>query len=187
MSTLTGQQSFEAGFLSPADETLVQPASIDVRLDRHFLSFPRKPHGGVLDPAVEPPELFPTYVPRGDAFRLYPGTFVLACTFEVISLPGDVCAQFAGKSSLARLGLGVHVTAGFIDPGFTGQITIELANVNTVAIMLHPGMKIGQIVFERLEQPAGVLYGQAGNNYQGQRGPTPYRGYRNFRSGLPDD
>lgn len=187
MSTLTGQQAFEAGYLSPADETLIQPASIDVRLDRMFLSFPTHPYGGVIDPACEQPDLFPTYVPRGDAFRLNPGTFVLASTFEVISLPGDVCAQFAGKSSLARLGLGVHVTAGFIDPGFTGQITIELANVNSIPILLHPGMKIGQIVFERLEQPASVLYGSAGNNYQGQRGPTPYRGYKNFRKGLPDE
>lgn len=186
MSTLTGQQAFEAGFLSPADETLVQPASIDVRLDRHLLTFTQLSYGPI-DPARQQPPLTPVTIPDGGAFALLPGHLVLACTWETISLPADVCATFAGKSSLGRLGLGVHVTAGFIDPGFTGQITIELANVNAVPIMLHPGMKIGQIVFERLEQPASVLYGHAGNNYQGQRGPTPYRGYRNFRSGLPDD
>ena len=187
MSVLSGRQAFEAGYVTPPDESLVQPASVEVRLDRHFLAFPSHPYAGVIDPACKQPDLFPTYVPRGDTYRLDPGRFVLASTFEVVSLPGDVCAQFAGKSSLARLGLGVHVTAGFIDPGFTGQITIELANVNSSPILLHPGMRIGQIVFSRLDEAASVLYGAAGNNYQGQRGPTPYRGYKNFRKGLPDE
>lgn len=169
--------------LEPFDETMVQPSSVDVRLDRFFRVFEnhRYPH---IDPAKEQTDLTRLVETTGDeAFVLHPGEFVLASTFEVVTLPDDVAARLEGKSSLGRLGLLTHSTAGFIDPGFSGHVTLELSNVATLPIMLWPGMKIGQLCFFRLSSPAEHPYGSAkhGSRYQGQRGPTPSRSYLSFR------
>src|SRR6478752_5239078 len=168
--------------LEPYSAELVQPSSIDVRLDRFFRVFEnhRYPH---IDPSEEQPDLTRLVEPEGDeAFILHPGEFVLASTFEVITLPDDVASRLEGKSSLGRLGLLTHSTAGFIDPGFSGHVTLELSNVATLPIKLYPGMKIGQLCLFRLSSPAEHPYGSAryGSRYQGQRGPTPSRSYLNF-------
>jgi dCTP deaminase len=161
---------------------MVQPSSIDVRLDRFFRVFEnhRYPH---IDPAQEQSELTREVEPIGDEpFILHPGEFVLGSTYEVVSLPDDVAARLEGKSSLGRLGLLTHSTAGFIDPGFSGHVTLELSNVATLPIKLYPGMKIGQLCFFRLTSPSEHPYGSAasGSRYQDQRGPTPSRSHANF-------
>ncbi|HEY3866838.1 MAG TPA: dCTP deaminase [Actinocrinis sp.] len=168
--------------VDPFDEEMVQPSSIDVRLDRYFRVFEnhRYPH---IDPAQEQPDLTRLVAPDGDEpFILHPGEFVLASTYEVITLPDDVASRLEGKSSLGRLGLLTHSTAGFIDPGFSGHVTLELSNVATLPIKLWPGMKIGQLCMFRLSSPAEFPYGSTvyGSRYQGQRGPTPSRSYMNF-------
>ncbi len=168
--------------LDPFDESMVQPSSIDVRLDRFFRVFEnhRYPH---IDPAEDQPELTRMVEPVGDEpFILHPGEFVLGSTYEVVTLPDDVAARLEGKSSLGRLGLLTHSTAGFIDPGFSGHVTLELANVANLPIKLWPGMKIGQLCFFRLSLPAEHPYGSEkyGSRYQGQRGPTPSRSFQNF-------
>ena len=168
--------------LDPYDKAMVQPSSVDVRLDRLFRVFEnhRYPH---IDPAEEQPELTRAVEPSGDEpFILHPGEFVLGSSFEVITLPDDVAARLEGKSSLGRLGLLTHSTAGFIDPGFSGHVTLELSNVATLPIKLWPGMKIGQLCFFRLSSPAEHPYGSAvyQSRYQGQRGPTPSRSFANF-------
>ncbi|GLU50126.1 dCTP deaminase [Nocardiopsis ansamitocini] len=168
--------------LDPYDAGLVQPSSIDVRLDRYFRVFEnhKYPH---IDPAVEQPGLTRLVEPDGDeAFILHPGEFVLASTYETVTLPNDIASRLEGKSSLGRLGLLTHSTAGFIDPGFSGHVTLELSNVATLPIKLYPGMKIGQLCMFRLTSPAELPYGSSayGSRYQGQRGPTPSRSYQNF-------
>ncbi len=168
--------------LEPYEPAMVQPSSVDVRLDRFFRVFEnhRYPH---IDPASEQPDLTRLVEAEPDeAFVLHPGEFVLASTFEVVTLPDDVAARLEGKSSLGRLGLLTHSTAGFIDPGFSGHVTLELSNVATLPIMLWPGMKIGQLCFFRLSSPAEHPYGSAtyGSRYQGQRGPTPSRSFQGF-------
>lgn len=168
--------------ISPYDETMVQPSSIDVRLDRLFRVFEnhRYPH---IDPAEEQPDLTRLVEPeRDEPFILHPGEFVLASTYEIVTLPDDLASRLEGKSSLGRLGLVTHSTAGFIDPGFSGHVTLELSNVATLPIKLWPGMKIGQLCLFRLTTPAENPYGSAiyGSRYQGQRGPTQSRSYLNF-------
>jgi dCTP deaminase len=168
--------------LDPYDAGLVQPSSVDVRLDRYFRVFEnhRYPH---IDPSVEQPDLTREVEPEGDEpFILHPGEFALASTFEVVTLPDDIAGRLEGKSSLGRLGLLTHSTAGFIDPGFSGHVTLELSNVATLPIKLWPGMKIGQLCLFRLSSPAEHPYGSAvyGSRYQGQRGPTPSKSYLNF-------
>ncbi|TDE08224.1 dCTP deaminase [Jiangella asiatica] len=168
--------------LDPYDPEMVQPSSIDVRLDRYFRVFEnhRYPH---IDPAEEQPDLTRMVEPHGgEPFVLHPGEFVLASTYETVTLGDDVAARLEGKSSLGRLGLLTHSTAGFIDPGFTGHVTLELSNVATLPIKLWPGMKIGQLCFFALTSPAEEPYGaqRHGSRYQGQRGPTPSRSYLNF-------
>lgn len=168
--------------LDPFDAAMVQPSSIDVRLDRYFRVFEnhRYPH---IDPAQEQPELTRLVEPAGDEpFILHPGEFALASTFEVVTLPDDVAGRLEGKSSLGRLGLLTHSTAGFIDPGFSGHVTLELSNVATLPIKLWPGMKIGQLCLIRLSSAAEHPYGSAkyGSRYQGQRGPTPSKSHLNF-------
>ncbi|MFG1696805.1 dCTP deaminase [Nonomuraea sp. NPDC049309] len=174
----------EAGRLSldPFDREMLQPSSIDVRLDRFFRVFEnhRYPH---IDPSVEQPDLTRLVEPKGDEpFILHPGEFVLASTYEVVTLPDDLASRLEGKSSLGRLGLLTHSTAGFIDPGFSGHVTLELSNVATLPIKLWPGMKIGQLCVFRLSSPAEYPYGSSkyGSRYQGQRGPTPSRSFQNF-------
>jgi dCTP deaminase len=168
--------------LDPYDEALVQPSSIDVRLDRYFRIFENHRYSHI-DPAVQQDELTKLLEPDGDdPFILHPGEFVLGSTLEVVTLPDDVAGRLEGKSSLGRLGLLTHSTAGFIDPGFTGHVTLELSNVANLPIKLWPGMKIGQLCLFRLSSPAERPYGAGatGSRYQGQRGPTPSRSYRDF-------
>ena len=168
--------------LEPWDPEMVQPSSVDVRMDRYFRVFEnhRYPH---IDPAEEQPELTRLVEPEpGEPFILHPGEFVLASTYEVVTLPDDISARLEGKSSIGRLGLLTHSTAGFIDAGFSGHVTLELSNVATLPIKLWPGMKIGQLCFFRLTSPAEQPYGSGatGSRYQGQRGPTPSKSYQNF-------
>ena len=168
--------------LEPYDEGMVQPSSIDVRIDRYFRVFEnhRYPH---IDPAEEQPDLTRVVEPLpNEPFILHPGEFALASTYEVVTLPDDVAARLEGKSSLGRLGLLTHSTAGFIDPGFSGHVTLELSNVATLPIKLWPGMKIGQLCFIRLSSPAEHPYGSSlyGSRYQGQRGPTPSNSHQSF-------
>jgi dCTP deaminase len=168
--------------VDPFHAQMVQPSSIDVRLDRLFRVFENHKYP-YIDPSVEQPELTRMVEAVDDEpFILHPGEFVLASTYEVITLPDDVAGRLEGKSSLGRLGLLTHSTAGFIDPGFSGHVTLELSNVATLPIKLWPGMKIGQLCLFRLESPAEHPYGSDvyGSRYQGQRGPTPSRSYLNF-------
>ena len=168
--------------IKPFDPAMVQPASIDVRLDRYFRVFEnhRYPH---IDPAQAQDDLTREVQAEGDEpFILHPGEFVLGSTYEEVSLPEDLAARVEGKSSLGRLGLLTHATAGFVDPGFSGHVTLELANVATLPIKLYPGMKIGQFCFFRMSSASEHPYGSEkyGSRYQGQRGPTPSRSYANF-------
>jgi dCTP deaminase len=168
--------------LDPCDRTLLQPSSFDVRLDRYFRLFDNHRYA-VIDPAEHQPELTRLVEARdGDPLILHPGEFVLGATFEAVTLPVDIAARLEGKSSLGRLGLLTHSTAGFIDPGFTGHITLELSNVATLPIKLWPGMKIGQLCFFRLSSAAERPYGSGeyASRYQGQRGPTASRSYLGF-------
>ncbi|KPC73473.1 deoxycytidine triphosphate deaminase [Streptomyces sp. NRRL F-6602] len=174
--------------IDPFDEAMLQPASIDVRLDRDFLVFEGHRHA-CIDPAVEQEDLLrPVRVGEGEAFVLHPGEFVLGSTLERVSLPDTLAARLEGKSSLGRLGLITHSTAGFIDPGFEGHVTLELSNLAPLPLKLWPGMKIGQICVFALSSPAEHPYGSAvrGSRYQGQRGPTASRSWQNFhRTDLP--
>ena len=168
--------------VEPYDEAMIQPSSIDVRLDRWFRVFENHKYP-YIDPRTEQPELTRLIEPEGDEpFVLHPGEFVLGSTYEVVSLPDDLAGRLEGKSSLGRLGLLTHSTAGFIDPGFSGHVTLELANVANLPILLYPGMKIGQLCLFRLSSPAEHPYGSEkyGSRYQGQRGPTPSRSFANF-------
>jgi dCTP deaminase len=175
--------------LEPYEEQMVQPSSVDVRIDRWFRLFDNHKYA-VIDPAEEQPDLTRLVeVGVGEPFVLHPGEFVLASTYEVVTLPDDIAARLEGKSSLGRLGLLTHSTAGFVDPGFSGHVTLELSNVATLPIKLWPGMKIGQLCFFRLSSAAELPYGAGatGSRYHGQRGPTASRSYLNFtRTRLPD-
>jgi len=173
--------------LDPYDATLLQPSSVDLRLDRHFRTFNNHAYTHI-DPALQQDDLTRVVAPPPDeAFVLHPGEFVLGSTYEVISLPDDIAGRLEGKSSLGRLGLLTHSTAGFIDPGFSGHVTLELSNVANLPIRLWPGMKVGQLCLFRLSSPAEHPYGSPvyGSRYQDQRGPTPSRSFVNFRQGLP--
>ncbi|MCH9668937.1 MAG: dCTP deaminase [Actinomycetia bacterium] len=168
--------------VDPFEDTLIQPSSVDVRLDNLFRVFnnTRYTH---IDPAQRQDDLTTLVEPKVDEpFVLHPGEFVLGATLERCTLPDDLAGRLEGKSSLGRLGLLTHSTAGFIDPGFCGHITLELSNVANLPITLWPGMKIGQLCLLRLTSPAVHPYGstEAGSKYQGQRGPTPSRSYVNF-------
>jgi len=168
--------------LTPSDPAMVQPSSVDVRLDRYFRLFDNHKYP-FIDPAEDQPELTRLIdVASDEPFILHPGEFALGSTYEQVTLPDDVAARLEGKSSLGRLGLLTHSTAGFIDPGFSGHVTLELSNVATLPIKLWPGMKIGQLCFFRLSSPAAHPYGSGpyGNRYQGQRGPTASRSSMNF-------
>ena len=170
--------------IEPYDESLLQPSSVDVRVDRFFRVFhnARYAYIDVKEPQEDLTELVEIDDER--PFILHPGEFVLGSTLELCTLPDDLAGRLEGKSSLGRLGLLTHSTAGFIDPGFSGHITLELSNVANLPITLWPGMKIGQLCILRLTSPAEHPYGSAhaGSKYQGQRGPTPSRSYLNFIS-----
>ena len=166
----------------PYEPKMIQPSSIDVRLDKFFRVFENHKYE-VIDPSKEQPELTREIeVGNDEHFILHPGEFVLASTYEVITLPDDIAGRLEGKSSLGRLGLLTHSTAGFIDPGFSGHITLELSNVANLPVKLFPGMKIGQLCLIKLSSAAEHPYGSAiyGSRYQGQRGPTASRSWLNF-------
>jgi len=168
--------------VEPFDAAMVQPSSVDVRLDRFFRVFENHKYS-VIDPSIEQSELTREIAVEPDEeFILHPGEFVLASTYEVITLPDDIAGRLEGKSSLGRLGLLTHSTAGFIDPGFSGHITLELSNVANLPVKLFPGMKIGQLCLIKLSSPAEHPYGSAlyGSRYQGQRGPTASKSWLNF-------
>ncbi|GAA1347186.1 dCTP deaminase [Falsarthrobacter nasiphocae] len=174
--------------LEPADLDMIQPSSVDVRLDRFFRLFDNHKYANI-DPAEEQEGLTRLVeVDPDEPFVLHPGEFVLGSTYETVTLGDDIAARLEGKSSLGRLGLLTHSTAGFIDPGFSGHVTLELSNVATLPIKLWPGSKIGQLCFFQLTSPAERPYGSdgRGNRYQGQRGPTPSRSHLNFhRTRVP--
>ncbi|NCD18846.1 MAG: dCTP deaminase [Actinobacteria bacterium] len=175
--------------LDPWDPAMVQPSSVDVRLDRLFRLFDNHRYS-VIDPAEDQPDLTRMVdVGPDEPFILHPGEFVLGATHEVVTLPDDIAARLEGKSSLGRLGLLTHSTAGFIDPGFTGHVTLELSNTATMPIRLWPGMKIGQLCFFQLSSPAEAPYGSGahGSRYQGQRGPTASRSHLGFSRLRIDD
>ena len=168
--------------IDPYDESLLQPSSVDVRVDRLFRVFHNNRYP-FIDVKTEQPELTELVeVDDEHPFVLHPGEFVLGSTLERVRLPDDLVARLEGKSSLGRLGLLIHSTAGFIDPGWDGHVTLELSNVANLPITIYPGMKIGQISFLRMTTPADHPYGSAttGSKYQGQRGPTPSRYFENF-------
>jgi dCTP deaminase len=170
--------------IDPYDASLLQPSSVDVRVDRTFRVFhnARYPYIDVKQPQEALTEL--VEIDGDEPFILHPGEFVLGSTLERITLPDDHVARLDGKSSLGRLGLLIHSTAGFIDPGFDGHVTLELSNVATLPITIYDRMKIGQISFMRMTEPASAPYGsdKIGSKYQGQRGPTPSRYWQNFKS-----
>lgn len=175
--------------LDPYDPAMVQPSSVDVRIDRWFRLFDNHKYA-VIDPAADQSDLTRLVdVGPDQPFVLHPGEFVLGATHEVVTLPDDIAARLEGKSSLGRLGLLTHSTAGFIDPGFTGHVTLELSNTATMPILLHPGMKIGQLCFFQLSSPAEAPYGSGahGSRYQGQRGPTASRSHLGFSRVHLDD
>ncbi|MGI8420888.1 MAG: dCTP deaminase [Gaiellaceae bacterium] len=168
--------------IEPYDEALLQPSSVDVRVDRYFRVFrnSRYPFIDVKQPQEELTEL--VEIDDETPFILHPGEFVLGSTLERVRLPNDLVARLEGKSSLGRLGLLIHSTAGFIDPGWDGHVTLELSNVANLPITIYHAMKIGQISFMQLSEPAEKPYGTGslGSKYQGQQGPTPSRYWQNF-------
>ena len=168
--------------IDPYDESLLQPSSVDVRVDRFFRVFhnARYPYIDVREPQEDLTELVELDDER--PFILHPGEFVLGSTLERIVLPDDVVARLDGKSSLGRLGLLIHSTAGFIDPGWDGHVTLELSNVANLPITIYTGMKIGQVSFVQMTEAAEKPYGtgELGSKYQGQMGPTPSRYWQNF-------
>ena len=184
LSDRTLREQLVAGriVIEPLDESLIQPSSIDVRISNLFRVF-RNHTTGIIDVKKDLEnltELIEIPAESDEPFMLHPGEFVLGSTLERVALPNDLVARLEGKSSLGRLGLLIHSTAGYVDPGWDGYLTLELSNVANLPITLYPGMKIGQISFFRLTTEAGTPYGSAGNKYQGQRGPTPSRFYRDF-------
>ena len=187
LSDRTIREQLAAGRIEidPLDPTDIQPSSVDLRLDRAFRVF-RNHTRRVIDvrePQADLTEL--VEIPDGEAFVLHPGEFVLGSTAERVRLPDDLVARLEGKSSLGRLGLLIHSTAGFVDAGWDGYLTLELSNVATLPITLYPGMKIGQISFLQMTTAAERPYGSGdvGSKYQGQRGPTPSRYHENFAGG----
>jgi dCTP deaminase len=185
LSDRTIRSEIEAGriVIEPFKEELIQPASVDVRVDSRFRVFhnARYPYIDVRQPMEDLTEL--VEVDEGDPFILHPGEFVLGQTLEQVSLPDDLVARLEGKSSLGRLGLLIHSTAGFVDAGFSGNLTLELSNVANLPVTIYQGMPIGQISFMRMDGPVERPYGsrEKGSKYQGQAEPTPSRFYLNFK------
>jgi dCTP deaminase len=184
LSDRTIREQLEAGriVIDPLNPDNIQPSSVDLRLDRYFRVF-RNHTMRVIDVKEDQEELTELVeISHEDVFVLHPGEFVLGSTAERVALPDDLVARLEGKSSLGRLGLLIHSTAGFVDAGWDGHLTLELSNVANLPITLYPGMKIGQISFLQMTTAADVPYGsrEVGSKYQGQRGPTPSRYFENF-------
>jgi dCTP deaminase len=185
LSDVTIRKALAEGriIIEPLLDGGVQPSSVDLRVDRYFRVF-RNDTTPYIDPKLAQEDLTELVeIGEGKAFVLHPGEFVLGSTLERVALPDDLVARLEGKSSLGRLGLLIHSTAGFVDAGWDGHLTLELSNVANLPIAIYPGMKIGQISFLQMTTPAEHPYGsgEAGSKYQGQRGPTPSRYYQNFR------
>ncbi|HUZ19268.1 MAG TPA: dCTP deaminase [Acidimicrobiales bacterium] len=186
LSDRTIREQLEAGriVIDPIGEGCIQPSSVDLHVDRYFRVF-RNHTQRVIDVKENQEELSELVEVVGEeALILHPGEFVLGATAERVALPDDLVGRLEGKSSLGRLGLLIHSTAGFVDPGFDGFLTLELSNVANLPITVYPGMKIGQISFLRMTTAADHPYGSAalGSKYQHQRGPTPSRYFENFRT-----
>lgn len=185
LSDRTIKEELAAGRLAidPLDEDDIQPASVDLRLDRVFRIFrvTRRPYVDVRRPMEDLTEL--VSIEDDEPFIIQPGAFVLGSTLETVTLPDDIVARVDGRSSLGRLGLLVHATAGYVDPGWMGKLTLELSNQSQMPIALYYGMKISQISFLRLSTPVERPYGSEGlaSKYQGQTGPTPSRIFQDFR------
>ena len=184
LSDHTIREEIAAGriLVEPFDDAMVQPCSIDVRVGEKFRVFrnSRYPYIDVKQPMEDLTELLE--IDDADPFILHPGEFVLGSTLERVTLPDDLVARLEGKSSLGRLGLLIHSTAGFIDPGWDGHVTLELSNVANLPITIYVGMKIGQLSFVQMTEPAEAPYGASGlgSKYKGQTGPTPSRYWQNF-------
>ena len=173
--------------IEPIGEDALQPASIDIRLDRQFRVF-RQHRRAYIDVRESVDDLTDIEeVANDEPFVLHPGEFVLGSTLERVKLGNDIVARVEGKSSLGRLGLLVHATAGYVDPGWDGHLTMELSNVSNLPIRLYYSMKIGQLSFADLTTPADRPYGAPGlrSKYQGQTGPTASRGYLDYESTQP--
>ncbi|CAB4881098.1 unannotated protein [freshwater metagenome] len=184
LSDRTLREEIAAGriVIEPLDDKCIQPSSIDVKVSNLFRVF-RNHTAGIIDVKQDLEDLTEMIsIPEDGVFMLHPGEFVLGSTLERIGVPDDLVARIEGKSSLGRLGLLIHSTAGFIDAGFDGHITLELSNVASLPITIYPGMKIGQVSFMRMTTPADNPYGKGarGSKYQGQHGPTPSRYFENF-------
>src|SRR3954471_435883 len=185
LSDRTIREELAAGriVIEPMDDADIQPSSVDLTLDRYFRVF-RNHTMGIIDVKQDMEELTELVeIKEEDVFILHPGEFVLGSTSERVALPDDIVARLEGKSSLGRLGLLIHSTAGFVDAGWDGHLTLELSNVANLPITLYPAMKIGQISFLRMTPPADTPYGSSaiGSKYKGQRGPPPSRYFENFR------
>jgi dCTP deaminase len=190
LSDRTIREQISAGriVIDPYDPASVQPSSIDVRVGNLFRVF-RNHTAGVIDVKQNMEDLTELIaIPPEGVFMLHPGEFVLGSTLERVGVPDDLVARIEGKSSLGRLGLIIHSTAGFIDAGFDGHVTLELTNIATLPITLYPNMKIGQVSFMQMTTPAEHPYGKGarGSKYQGQRGPTPSRYFENFADEAGD-
>ena len=184
-TTIRSEIDAERIRIEPFDPDLVQPSSVDVRVDNRFRVFQnsRYPYIDVRQPMEDLTEL--VTVEGDEPFILHPGEFVLGQTLERVTLPNDLVARLEGKSSLGRLGLLIHSTAGFVDSGFSGNLTLELSNVANLPITIYHGMPIGQLSFMRMDAPVSRPYGSSdtGSKYQGQAEPTPSRFYLNFTRG----
>ena len=184
LSDRTIREEIESGriVIDPFEASNVQPSSVDVRVDRQFRVFhnARYPYIDVRQPMDDLTEL--VEVTGDEPFILHPGEFVLGQTLERVTLPDDLVARLEGKSSLGRLGLLIHSTAGFVDSGFSGNLTLELSNVANLPITIYHRMPIGQLSFMRMDGPVERPYGsgEARSKYQGQAEPTPSRFYLNF-------
>ncbi len=186
LSDCTIREELEAGriVIDPLSKDCIQPSSVDLHVDRYFRLF-RNHSMRVIDVKDDLEDLTELVeISEGEALILHPGEFVLGSTLERVALPSDLVARLEGKSSLGRLGLLIHSTAGFVDAGWDGHLTLELSNVANLPITVYPDMKIGQISFLRMSTPAEQPYGSQGlgSKYQGQRGPTPSRYFENFRT-----
>jgi dCTP deaminase len=185
LSDRTIKEELEKGriVISPLDPLDIQPASVDLHLDRKILVFTNawRPFIDVREGLEDLTQT--VEIPDDSPFILHPGEFVLGSTMENIELPDDLVARLEGKSSLGRMGLVIHSTAGFVDPGWKGHLTLELSNLARLPITLYFGMKIGQISYLRLTTPAERLYGSEslGSKYQGQTGPTASRFHWDFK------
>jgi dCTP deaminase len=178
------EKRFDNIVIQPFHPELMQPSSYDVTLSCEFLVQKQVNLSTTIDPKIDSSSYFQAVtVPKGSAIQLTPGSFILASTHEAIALGANITARCEGKSSLGRLGLQIHSTAGFIDPGFEGTVTLELSNNGTTSILLYPGMKIAQLCFFKLPQPSTILYGSrfAGSHYQNQSGPTASKSHENFK------